>query len=239
MYESNNAAEIYDLLYQDRKHYAGEAARVTELIRERKPDANSLLDVACGTGIHLAAFAKLYDRVAGLELSEWMAGLAEERLSGVPLHRGDMRSFELGESFDTVVCMFSSIGYLNTVADLEDAVAAMARHLSEGGVLAIEPWYFPDTFIPGYVSTHALKTGTGDQGIARVAHSTLEGRQTRMEIHYLTADSAKGITHRSEVDYLTLFSREEYETAYRKAGLTPEYVETGNGTPGFYFGTRK
>ncbi|MFV0129281.1 class I SAM-dependent DNA methyltransferase [Streptomyces sp. HMX112] len=236
MYESDTAAEIYDLLYQDRKDYAAEAARVTGIIRERKPDASSLLDVACGTGIHLAAFAKLHDRVAGLELSESMAARAAQRLSGVPLHLGDMRDFDLGESFDAVVCMFSSIGYLSGVADLEAAVLAMSRHLAEDGVLAIEPWYFPDTFIPGYVSTHALKAG--DQGIARVAHSTREGDVTRMEIHYLLADSAEGIQHRSEVDRLTLFSRAEYETAYRKAGLAVEYVETGNGTPGFFVGVR-
>ncbi|WP_274564272.1 class I SAM-dependent DNA methyltransferase [Streptomyces spiramyceticus] len=238
MYENDSAAEVYDLLYQDRKDYAGEAARVTGLIRERTPNASSLLDIACGTGTHLEAFAKLYDRVSGLELSEWMAARAEERLSDVTLHRGDMRSFNLGETFDAVVCMFSSIGYLETAADLEDAIAAMSRHLSADGVLAVEPWYFPDTFLDGYVSTHALRTESGDQGVARVAHSTREGKKTRMEIHYLIAHTTDGIRHRSEVDYLTLFSRAEYETAYRKAGLHVEYVETGNGSPGFFLGTR-
>ncbi|MEU0229009.1 class I SAM-dependent methyltransferase [Streptomyces sp. NPDC006284] len=238
MYENDSAAEVYDLLYQDRKDYAGEAARITELIRERTPDAAGLLDVACGTGTHLEAFAKLYDRVSGLELSEWMAARAEERLPGVTLHRGDMRSFDLGETFDAVVCMFSSIGYLETTADLEDAVAAMARHLTADGVLAVEPWYFPDTFLDGHVSTHALRTEPGDRGVARVSHSTREGGRTRMEIHYLIAHTEGGIRHRSEVDYLTLFSRAQYETAYRKAGLDVEYVETGGGSPGFFLGTR-
>ncbi|MFJ9409513.1 class I SAM-dependent DNA methyltransferase [Streptomyces sp. NPDC101393] len=239
MYESDRAAEIYDLLYQDRKDYAGEAARVTELIRERKPDAATLLDVACGTGIHLAAFAKHFDEVAGLELSESMAARASRRLSGVPLHHGDMRTFELGRQFDSVVCMFSSIGYLATVDDLRHAVRAMSRHLATGGVLAVEPWYFPDTFIPNYVSTHALKSGDQGQGIARVAHSTLEGDTTRMEIHYLFCDTETGIQHRSEVDRLTLFSRAAYTQAFQDSGLETEYVDTGKGSPGFFLGVRK
>lgn len=237
MYDNKSQAEMYDRLYQDRKDYAAEAAQVAGFVRARKADAASLLDVACGTGIHLAAFAKHFDRVAGLDLSEWMADVASERLGGVPVHRGDMRDFELGETFDSVVCMFSSIGYLRTVEDLDSAVAAMTRHLSEGGVLAIEPWYFPDTFLNGHVSTHAL--GDGHRGISRVSHSTLvDGNITRMEIHYVVADSEDGVQHRSEIDLLTLFSREDYTNAFRKSGLDVEYVETEGGRPGFFLGTR-
>ncbi|MFB9594016.1 class I SAM-dependent DNA methyltransferase [Streptomyces racemochromogenes] len=237
MYENKSQAELYDRLYQDRKDYDAEAAEVTGFVRDRKKGASSLLDVACGTGIHLAAFAKRFDRVAGLDMSESMAAIASERLGGVPVHEGDMRTFELGETFDAVVCMFSSIGYLRTVEDLESAVRAMTGHLVQDGVLAIEPWYFPDTFIPGYVSTHAFKQE--GQGISRVSHSTREGTLTRMEIHYVVADSEEGITHRSEIDYLTLFSREEYVNAFHKAGLDVEYVETAGGRPGFFLGTRR
>ena len=236
MYENKAEAELYDRLYQDRKDYEGEAVRVADLIREHKQDAVTLLDVACGTGLHLAAFAKCFDEVAGVDLSAWMADLASERLAGVPVHQGDMRTFDLGRTFDSVVCMFSSIGYLRTTEDLDSAVRAMTRHLADDGVLAIEPWYFPETFLPGFVSTHALKDG--HQGISRVSHSTQEDNVTRMEIHYVIADADAGVQHRSEVDHLTLFSREEYENAFRSGGLTVEYVETGLGRPGFFVGTR-
>ncbi|MFE0178679.1 class I SAM-dependent DNA methyltransferase [Streptomyces sp. NPDC059002] len=237
MYENASAAEIYDALYQDRKDYDAEAAQVAALVRERKPGASTLLDVACGTGVHLEGFAKRFDKVAGLELSESMAARATERLSGVPLHHGDMRTFDLGETFDAVVIMFSSIGYLDTVADLNSAVAAMSRHLADDGVLVVEPWYFPDTFLDRHVSTHAVKRGS--EGIARVSHSTREGDKTRMEIHYLVADGANGIEHRSEVDYLTLFSPEEYTEAFRQGGLNVTYLEGTAGAPGFFVGTRE
>ncbi len=234
MYENDRAAEMYDLLYQDRKDYRAEAGRVARLVRAHKPRARSLLDVACGTGVHLAAFADLFERVEGLDLAEPMLEIAARRLPGTELHHGDMRSFGLDGTFDAVVCMFSSIGYLRTEEDLNASVATMARHLTPGGVVVVEPWYFPDTFIDGYVSGHALTRD--NRTISRVSRSTREGGATRMEIHYVVAD-AQGVEHRSEVDLLTLFTRDQYEAAYSRAGLKVDHVASENSGPGFFVGT--
>ena len=47
---------LYDAIYQGiGKDYAAESAEITALIRARRPDAVTLLDVACGTGGHLRA----------------------------------------------------------------------------------------------------------------------------------------------------------------------------------------
>jgi ubiquinone/menaquinone biosynthesis C-methylase UbiE len=233
MYENNSAADLYDILYQDRKDYRAETELVAGLIRSRKPAAASLLDVACGTGIHLQAFGELFDRVEGVDLAEPMIAVARQRLPGVPVHHGDMRELALDRQFDAVVCMFSSIGYLRTVSDLDKALSGMARHLSPGGVVVIEPWYFPDTFLDGYVSGHAVTKD--NRAISRVSHSTRDGNTTRMEIHYVVAEESSGVRHRSEIDLLTLFSRAEYEAAFTKAGLRPEFVEI-TGKPGFLVG---
>lgn len=236
MYENNSAAEMYDLLYQDRKDYRAEAGQVAELVRARKPGTASLLDVACGTGIHLAAFAELFDRVEGADLSEHMLEVAAGRLgSGVPLHRVDMRSFRLDARFDAIVVMFSSIAYLRTTEDLDAALATFGRHLAPGGVVVIEPWWFPEAFIEGYVSGHALTTDD-NRTITRVSHSTRAGELARMELHYVTADS-EGVRHRSEIDELTLFSRGAYEDSFHRAALKVEYVESEPGRPGYFVAT--
>jgi SAM-dependent methyltransferase len=52
----------------------------------------------------------------------------------------DPADFNLGLTFDAVVCLFSAIGYVVTVKRLHSALAAMARHLRPGGVLLVEPW---------------------------------------------------------------------------------------------------
>ena len=70
-------------------------------------------------------------------------------------------------------------------------------------------------------------------GVARASRSVRDGDVTRMEIHYLTAD-ADGIRHRSEIDRLTLFTRDQYEMAFVQAGGKVEYVPAAG--PGFFVG---
>ena len=44
-------AEIYDAIYSF-KDYAGEAAKIREIVARERPGARTILDVACGTGEH-------------------------------------------------------------------------------------------------------------------------------------------------------------------------------------------
>lgn len=236
MYENDSAADLYDLLYEDRKDYRAEAEVVAGFVRERQPLAASLLDVACGTGLHLAAFAELFDRAEGVDIAEPMLAVARRRLPATPLHKGDMREFRLGGVFDVVVCMFSSIAYLRSTEDLDRALVTMTEHLAPGAVLVVEPWYFPERFLDGHVSAHALTVA--GRAVTRVSHSTREAGVTRMEIHYSVADEMHGVRHRSEIDFLTLFGRDDYEQAFGRAGLKVEYVGTGGTGPGLFVGTR-
>lgn len=233
-----DVASVYHRFYRERrgKDYASEVAELAGLIRERMPDASSLLDVACGTGSHLEHFAGEFDEVAGLELSEAMLALARPRLQGIPLHQGDMRDFSLGRRFTAVTCMFSSIGYLSGSAQLDSALSCCARHLVPGGVLVIEPWWFPETFLDGYVAGDVV-TVEG-QTIARVSHSVRDGHMTRMEIHWVVADATNGPRHLVQQHELTLFEREQYEKAFAQAGCEVEYLQKRQSGPGLFVGVR-
>ncbi|MET9374308.1 class I SAM-dependent methyltransferase [Streptomyces sp. NPDC002992] len=218
----HDLADVYELVYRSRgKDWAEEAAETSRLIRERLPAADSLLDVACGTGAHLETFDGLFGHTEGLELSAAMLERATGRLPGVPLHQGDMRAFDLGRSFDAVVCLFTAIGYLRSLADMRAAVATMARHLRPGGVLVVEPWWFPELFLDGYVAGDLASDE--HRTVARISHSTREGRTTRMEVRFVIGE-AGGIREFTEVDLLTLFTREEYLAAFADAGCPAEYL---------------
>ncbi|MDA3645744.1 methyltransferase domain-containing protein [Saccharopolyspora indica] len=218
------SSEIYDVVYTLRgKDYPGESAYLADRIRTKFPAASSLLDIACGTGGHLAHLAELFDDVAGVELSEDMLSVARTRLRDVPLHQGDMRSFDLGRRFDAVVCMFASISHVESADELDAALRCFARHLNPGGVVAIDPWWFPEKFIDGYIGGDVL---TPDhRTIARVSHAWREGEESRMDVHYLVADGETGTRHFSETYRYQLFPRARYEKAMRDAGFTVEYVE--------------
>nr|AGS49619.1 N-methyltransferase [uncultured bacterium esnapd12] len=236
MYEGEYA-EFYDRFYRGRgKDYAAEAAEVARLVRDRLPSASSLLDVACGTGSHLRHFADLFDEVAGLELSESMIELARGRLDGIALRQADMRDFRWDRKFDVVTCMFSSIGHMRDEAELEQAVASFARHLVPGGVVVVEPWWFPENFVDGYVAGDVVR----DDGltVSRVSHSVRAGGVTRMQIHWVVADGGRGAHHRVEHCDITLFERGQYEAAFGAASCAVEYLPGGPSGRGLFVGVR-
>ena len=227
----DRSARIYDAVYSF-KDYPGEAARVHALIQERCPGASSLLDVACGTGSHLAEFRDWYE-VSGLDLDEGMIEVARERLGGMPLYIADMTSFQLNRQFDALTCLFSAIGYVGTVEGLSKAIAAMAAHLRPHGVLVLEPCFSPDAWVVGGPSL--LTVDQPDLKIARMTMSGRQGRLAIMDFTYLVGTPA-GVQQFSERHEPALFTDDEYRQAFESAGLAVERDEEGLIGRGLYVG---
>lgn len=235
-------AALYDASFLSRgKDFRNEAEAVIGMIRERCPGARTLLDVACGTGLHLQAYAKDFEHVEGIDLSPDMLAVARGRLPGVPLFSGDMRTFDLGRTFDAVTCMSNAVGEVETLDGLRAALRRMAAHLVPGGVLVVEPWYFPENYLDGHVGGHMYRDG--DRVVSRVTHSVRDGATTRHTVAFMVAEPT-GIRQFSEVCVLGLFTRDEYLQALRDAGVTAELVPgfcladgRPNG-PGLFVGTR-
>lgn len=226
------SAAFYDALYSW-KDYQGEVEKLNSVIRSRAPDARTLLDVACGTGKHLELLRDRY-RVAGLDLDPRLLAVARGRLPSVPLHIGDMRGFELGSRFDVVTCLFSSIGYVRDRDELDRAVAAMAGHLAPEGLLVVEPWLMPETWNVGHV--HALFVDEPELKIVRMHRSDRAADVAIMDMHYMVATPAEGVTSFTERHEMTLFRRQDYLDAFRSAGLDVEYDPDGLMGRGLYVG---
>jgi ubiquinone/menaquinone biosynthesis C-methylase UbiE len=233
MSEYSKLARIYDALYSF-KNYEAEAKRLHEIITEKKTSpGNVLLDVACGTGMHLSFLQKYYS-VEGIDLTPEMLEVARARHPLISFHQGDMRSFNLGHRFDVITCLFSSIGYMKSPADLRDAVINMARHLQPGGVLIIEPWLTEETWTRGVI--HPLFVDKPDFKIARMTMSSTNGRMSVSEWHMLigTPDNIEYLTQKHE---LFLFSDAEYIEAINAAGLDISYDQKGLMNRGLFIGT--
>jgi dTDP-3-amino-3,4,6-trideoxy-alpha-D-glucopyranose N,N-dimethyltransferase len=227
------SGHLYDAMCSF-KDYAAESARVHELIQDRAPGAESLLDVACGTGKHLERLRSWYE-AEGLDLDPVLLEIARDRLGGLPLHLGDMTSFELGRRFDAVTCLFSAIGYVGTVEHLNEAVEAMAAHLNPGGVLVVEPWLSPDVWVSG--RPHLLSVDQPDLKLARMTMSGREGQLAILDFNYLVGTS-EGVQHFTERHEAALFTDEEYRHAFVSAGLSVERDEEGLIGRGLYIGLR-
>ena len=222
----DRTAHLYDLLYSF-KDYEAESATLVELIRSRHAEATSLLDVACGTGRHLELLRASFPDVAGVDIEPGLLEVARTRLPNVPLINADMRTFDLGRTFDAVTCLFSSIGYLVDLDDLSAAVARMAAHLAPGGVLVVDGWIKPDAWWPG-INVHALAATSDALAATRVSRTWRDGDRTHLEMRYLIA-TPDGFDEAQEAHVLTLFSDEEYRHAFRAAGLEPDVVDSPMG----------
>ena len=69
-----------------------------------------------------------------------MLEIARRRHPDVTFHQADMAHLQLGTTFDAVICMFSSIGYVKTVEGLNQTLRAFARHTVPGGVVIVDGW---------------------------------------------------------------------------------------------------
>jgi len=231
----SHTAQYYDTIYRSMKDYGAEAEKLTAFIRQyRRSTGNHLLDVACGTGLHLS-YLKQHFQVEGLDLDEQLLAIARQRNPGIPLHHVDMTDFNLGCTFDVVTCLFSSIGYVKTLEHLSRAIQCMAQHLVPGGVLLIEPWFTPETWRPGTV--HARFIDDPDLKIARINTSFVEGRLSSMDMHYLIG-TPEGTEHYVERHELGLFTNDEMRHALTTCGLEVTYDATGVTGRGLYIGQR-
>jgi SAM-dependent methyltransferase len=213
-----HSAHVYDLLYAAAgKDYAAEAAALHALIQERVPGATSLLDVACGTGGHLVHLRQWYD-VVGVDIEAGMLDEARRRLPEVTLVEDDMRLFHLDRTFDVVTCLFSSIGYMSSEQDLDDAGSTMVSHLRPGGVFVMDGWVRPDDWMDD-APVHLQHASDGSLTVARMSRSRRQGKKTFLDMHHVIG-SRRGIDYVVEVHELTLFEDMQYRGAMQRAGLT-------------------
>lgn len=217
--------EVYDRIMHHRgRDYVGEVREIVRLVRARNPGATSLLDVACGTGLHLRVLAESFADVHGLDVSEDMLALAKRRIQGLRCYQTDMREVRLDGRFDVITCM-CAFPHLRSPAELDSTVAGLARHLAPGGLLVIEPWYCPDQFITGYVAKDVVERDR--RVIVRLSHSDWldeRGQRIRMVVHYAAAHPDTGIRHAEEKVDLTLFTPDQYRHAFAAAGCVAEHV---------------
>lgn len=227
------SATYYDAIYSF-KNYQKETEKIHTMIQQYKHSpGKNLLDVACGTGGHLAFLKQHYD-VEGLDLNPDMLRMAREKQPDITFHQGDMTKFSLDRKYDAIICLFSSIGYLKTKQQLHQTIQNMAHHLQPGGVLIIEPWFSPEAFIPGHFA--GLWVDKPDLKIARMNIGAVEGSLSIMDMHHLVG-TPKGIEHFVERHEMMLFTNEEYLESFRSANMEVTHDPEGLTGRGLYAAT--
>lgn len=228
---------VYDAIYTQMKDYQAEAGLVHAIIgKHQQSRGTRLLNVACGTGLHDQYLARWYI-VAGLDLSPEMLAVAARRNPGLSYSQGSMVDFDLGETYDAVTCLFSAIGHIGP-DELNATIATMAQHLAPGGVMVIEPWIRPHMWHDGHLSI--ITVDKPDLKISRITTSTRCGNVTSLTMHHMVGTRDR-VDYFAEHHQTVMFTEAEFAAAFRVAGLTAWFDESGlsNNGRGVYIASKE
>jgi SAM-dependent methyltransferase len=118
--------------------YEEEAALVGAwLARALGREPRSLLELGSGAG-HLASQLPPAWALTLVDRAPEMLALSRALVPAATHVEGDLRSLDLGRTFDAVV-LHDAVMYLTDTADLARAFAVARRHLGPGGVLLVLP----------------------------------------------------------------------------------------------------
>jgi SAM-dependent methyltransferase len=130
-----------------------------------------LLDLGCGTGRLLVAFARRGFRTLGVDLSEEMLRIAGEKAAaaGVTVHRLQANIVQLeglrDGTFDCAACLFSTLGMVAGAGERRRAIGHVYRLLRPGGrfVLHVHNRWFSFWGPPGrrWLARDLVKSALG------------------------------------------------------------------------------
>ena len=133
--------EIYAQLYDDAvADWPGEIGFYRELAQATRAISGNVLEIACGTGRVALQLAKMDLKVTGFDLSPESLGIAREKSAGIQnVHWevGDMRSFNLSQTFGLVIIPGHSFQFMLTPDDQVSCLDCIKRQLSPEGVLVV------------------------------------------------------------------------------------------------------
>ncbi|MBR7889574.1 class I SAM-dependent methyltransferase [Marinomonas sp. A79] len=135
---SNNAlytdlSGYYDLMCADINYQAqsNSAHRFHQLFGN---GGKRHLDLACGTGPHIAFLQKEGYVCSGVDINQPMLELAKLRCPDGQFTLGNMCELEVSEPFNLITCFLYSIHYSGDLIQLKNCIASVYKALSDGGV---------------------------------------------------------------------------------------------------------
>jgi SAM-dependent methyltransferase len=181
-------AELYDLFYAD-KPYEKEALFVHECLQQYSVGRmRRLLELACGSGSHALVLEKLGHEIVATDYSEDMLACARrkaaESSSSIDFRRQDMRALNIHDGpFDAVICLFDSIGYVETNEALMQVLQGAHRHLRPDGLFVFEFWHAA-AMLRSYEPVRVRRWSTPEGELVRISETELEHSKQLARVTY-------------------------------------------------------
>ena len=129
-------AAIFDAMYQTFINYDEEYEFYNNLIQEE--NCNSILEIGSGTGNLAKRFKQNNHNYIGLDYSQSMIEIAQERNKDCTFINGDMRNFELQNPVDAIIITGRSTSYLIKNEDITNTFDSVYKNLTPNGILIFD-----------------------------------------------------------------------------------------------------
>ncbi|HDQ99983.1 MAG TPA: class I SAM-dependent methyltransferase [candidate division WOR-3 bacterium] len=213
-------ARHYDRFMGHYVDYRSWVNYVERIFERFKVVPETVLDVACGTGIPSLLLARRGCRVIGVDRSEEMLAVLRAKVNGLPVTtlRADITDFALPEPVDAAISLYDSINYLLAEEDLVRCFTCVHRALNTGGV-----------FVFDMNTLYSLSVFWGDRVAPRNAggiESTWDSRYdpatrvSTLRLHFREPTPNGGFAEFDEVHRERAYSRHEVKRSLKAAGFS-------------------
>lgn len=181
-------AELYDIFYAD-KPYEQEALFVHQCLQQYSAGTTKrLLELACGTGSHALILEKFGYEIVATDYSEEMLACAKRKAvkmgSSISFRTQDMRTLDIRDKpFDAAICLFDSIGYVETNEALMQVLHRVHRHLCPSGLFVFEFWHAA-AMLCSYEPVRVRRWSMPEGELVRISETELEHARQLARVTY-------------------------------------------------------
>lgn len=217
-FESWFDTKYYPILYEHRDDEEAQVFLKNFLQVISLPQGSWILDLACGEGRHSKYLHQQGFAVVGIDLSPRSIHKARQHFqANLFFEIQDMRNFQLPNSFDLIMSLFTSFGYFQNIQENHQVLASVSQHLKPNG------YFLLDFFNAFYVQKHLVpQENIQKQGITFRIQREIKNYQVIKTIEVIDG----GQTCRFE-EKVHLFSFDEIKSMLLAHGLVPLYVWGG------------
>lgn len=217
-------SQYYDLLYQD-KDYSAEVDYIDKLIKSYLKNPKNLLDMGCGTGKHAELFCEKGFFVYGVDKSENMLKIAENRRKGkenrLLFIKSNISDLNLEQKFDVVVSLFHVLSYHNFNDDVIQFFKTVKKHLNSNGIFIFDFWYGP-AVLTDLPTVRIKRLENENIKVTRIAEPYLNAQKNIVDVNYylfIEDKKNKSIIETKEIHRMRYFFDTELELILEKLGF--------------------
>ena len=206
-------AAIFDAMYQTFIDYDEEYEFYNSLIQEN--NCTSILEVGSGTGNLAKRFQENNQDYIGLDYSQSMIDIAQERNKNCIFIHGDMRNFELENPVDAILITGRSTSYLINNEDVNYTFDSLYKNLNSQGIIIFD-FIDANRFIPFIKENQTILHEATYQGInyTRESHwktTPLENFMLEWSAQYYTIINGEKEIISDDLSTVRVFTLNEIE----------------------------